>query len=133
MSDAFLEQNCLLPLLHATQVKLGQYKGKFKDLREVADNDARLRALDIALRIKGKYAPPAVEQAHKHTVKVLVLDCPRPKRDPPPPTVIEIARPVPSQNVLPQPESSASQQPTNVLPPQNVLPRNGNGSNAGKV
>src|ERR1051326_6241818 len=51
-SDAYLVQNCLGPLLHATQVKLGQYKGKFKDSVEVADNDARLRALDIALRIK---------------------------------------------------------------------------------
>jgi hypothetical protein len=132
-SDAHLVQNCLGPLLHATQIKLGQHKGKFRDAVEVADNDARLRALDIALRIKGKYEPPATEQHNKHTVKVLVLDCPRPKRDPPPPTVIEIARPAPPQNVLPQPGSSAWQQPTNALPPQNVSPRNGNGSNGGKV
>jgi hypothetical protein len=59
ISDAYLVQNCLRPLLHATQVKLGHYKGKFKDSVEVADNDARLRALDIALRIKRKYAPLA--------------------------------------------------------------------------
>jgi hypothetical protein len=130
VSDAYVVQNCLRPLLHATQVKLGQYKGKFKDSVEVADNDARLRALDIALRIKGKYAPPAVEQPDKHTVKVLVLDCPRPKRDHPPPTVIEIANREPSpnvlpakpQNVLPQSSQPASQAASNVLPSPNVLP-----------
>jgi hypothetical protein len=91
MTDGFLAENCLPPLLHATQTKLAQYKGKFKDRTQVEDNDARLRALDIALRVKGKYALPAVEQAHKNTVKVIVLDCPRPKRDIPPPTVIEVA------------------------------------------
>jgi hypothetical protein len=53
------------PLLHATQIKLGQHKGKFRDAMEEADNDARLRALDIALQIKGKYAPPATEQHNK--------------------------------------------------------------------
>jgi hypothetical protein len=45
-SDAYLMQNCLRPLLHATRTKHFQYKGKVKDVREVADNDARLRALD---------------------------------------------------------------------------------------
>jgi len=92
-SDAYLVQNCLRPLLHETRTKHFQYKGKVKDVREVADNDVRLRALDIALRIKGKYAPLAVEQAPKHAVKVIVLDIPRPKRDIPPPTMIEIAKP----------------------------------------
>jgi hypothetical protein len=133
MSDAFLAQNCLLPLLHATQVKLGQYKGKFRDSVEVADNDARLRALDIALRIKGKYAPLAVEQPHKHTVKVLVLDCPRPKRDHPPPTMIEIAHREPAHEVLPAKPQNVLPGSLTVLPSPNVLPRNGNGSNGGKV
>jgi hypothetical protein len=55
--------------------------------------EIRRDALDIALRIKEKYAPPAVEQAHKDTVQVIVLDIPRPKRDIPPPTMIEIAKP----------------------------------------
>ena len=62
MTDGFLAENCLRPLLHATQTKLGQYKGKFRDRVRVEDNDVRLRALDIALRIKGKYAPPPAEQ-----------------------------------------------------------------------
>jgi len=92
LTDANLVENCLSPLLNATQVKHFQHKGKVRDEREVADNDIRLRALDIALRIKGKYAPIAVEQAHKNTVKFIVLDIPRPKRDVPPPTVIEVAQ-----------------------------------------
>jgi hypothetical protein len=91
MTDSFLAQNCLRPLLDATQTKLAQHEGKFTDAREVADNDARIRTLDMVWRLKGKYAPLAVEQAHKHAVKVIILDAPRPKRDHPPPTVIEIA------------------------------------------
>jgi hypothetical protein len=132
MTDSFLAQNCLKPLLRATTTKFFQYEGQVTDSRKVADNDARLRALDIALRIKGKYAPLAVEQAHKHAVKVIILDAPRPKRDHPPPTTIEIARP---QNALPQSSQPASQAASNVLPSPNVLPhnRNENGSNAGKV
>jgi len=133
LSDAYLVQNCLHPLLHATRTKHFQNKGKVKDSREEPALEIRRDALDIALRIKGKYAPPAVEQAHKDTVQVIVLDCPRPKRDIPPPTMIEIARTSPSQNVLPERVSSPSQQATNVLPQQNVLPRNGSGSNGGKV
>jgi len=56
--------------------------------------------------------PPAVEQAHKHTVQVLVLDVPRPKRDIPPPTLIEIAKPE--------------------LPPTNDNGHDGNGSMGAK-
>jgi len=111
MDDSFLAQNCLRPLLEATQTKLGQYKGKFKDRVQVEDNDARLRALDMIWRLKGKYAPLAIEQARKDTVEVIILDCPRPKRDVPPPTVIELAK----------------------LPPTNGNGRNGNGSSRGEI
>jgi hypothetical protein len=99
--------------LHATRTKHFQYKGKVKDQREEAALEMRRDALDIVARIEGKYASPAVEQAHKHTVQVLVLDVPRPKRDIPPPTMIEIAKPE--------------------LPPTNGNGHNGNGSNEGKV
>jgi hypothetical protein len=92
MTDAFLAENCLRPLLRATKTQFFQYEGEVTASRNVADNDARIRALDIALRIKGKYAPIAVEQSNKHTVQVLVLDVPRPKRDVPAPTTIEIAK-----------------------------------------
>jgi hypothetical protein len=115
LTDAHLVQNCLLPLLHATRTKHFQHKGKVRDVRKVADNDVRLRALEIALRIKGKYAPLAVEQPHKQAVEVIILDVPRPKRDIPPPTVIEIAKPAAA------------------LPGTNGNGHIGNGSSAGKV
>jgi hypothetical protein len=127
LTDRHLVEKCIKPLLHAKSVRFFQADGEILESRLFADHDTRIRALDIALRIKGKYTPLAVEQARKDTVEVIILDAPRPKRDIPPPTRIEIARTAPSQNVLPQPRSSASQQPTN------VLPHNGNGSNGGKV
>jgi hypothetical protein len=132
ITDAYLVQNCLGPLLHATQTKHFQHKGKIKDTAEVADTDARIRALDIALRVKGKYAPIATETPHKNTVKVLILDCPRPKRDIPAPTVIELAQRGVGSNVLPQPDGKRREAPINVLPASNVLPRNGNGSDGGR-
>jgi len=92
-TDAHLVTNCLGPLLQANRTKYFHHKGRVKDKRTEAALEIRRDALDIALRIKGKYAPPAVEQAHKHAVQVLILDVPRPKRDIPPPTIIEIARP----------------------------------------
>jgi len=101
--------------LHATRTKHFQHKGKVKDQREEAALEIRRDALDIALRIKGKYAPPAVEQAHKHTVQVIVVDMPRPKRDHPTPTMIELAKPAAA------------------LPGTNGNGHNGNGSNGGKV
>jgi len=115
LSDAYLVQNCLHPLLHATRTKHFQHKGKVKDSRREPALEIRRDALDIALRIKGKYAPAAVEQAHKDTVEVIVLDIPRPKRDPPPPTVIEIAKPAAA------------------LPDTNGNRHNGNGSSGGEI
>jgi len=136
LTDAHLVTNCLAPLLQATRTRYFSHKGKVKDVRVEWDNDARLKALDIALRIKGKYAPPPVEQSRKHTVDVIIMDIPRPKRDHPPPTVIEIAHREPGQNVFPEkpqnvlPESSqpASQAASNVLPSPTVLPHKGDGN-----
>jgi hypothetical protein len=125
LTDAYLVTNCLAPLLQADRTRYFHHKGKVKDIWVAADNNARLKALDMALRIKGKYAPPPVEQARKRTVDVIIMDIPRPKRDHPPPTVIELAR---SAYVLPQPGASATGQPTNVLPSPNVLPNKGNGN-----
>ena len=104
--------NCLGPLSQANRTRYFHYKGRLKNQPTEAALEIRRDALDIALRIKGQYAPPAVEQAHKHTVQVLVLDVPRPKRDIPPPTMIEIAKPE--------------------LPPTNGNEHNGNGSSGAK-
>jgi hypothetical protein len=102
-ADALIEKY-LVPLLNATRHRCYTHKGKVKTVVEEEALEIRRDALHMALRIRGDYAPPPVEQAHKHTVQVLVLDSSlRPKRDFPPPTMIEIA------------------------------PNNGNGTNGGKV
>ena len=124
LTDRALIENYLLPLLQADRTRYFHHKGRVKDKRTEAALEIRRDALDIALRIKGKYAPPAVEQANKHTVQVLVLDVPRPKRENPPPTMIELAKPV---NVLPQAAQAAAGQAPN------VLPRDGTGWNESKV
>jgi hypothetical protein len=78
-------------MLQATRTKWFHYKGKVKYRREEINWEICRDALDMALRIRADYAPP-VEQAHKHTVQVLVLDASlRPKRDILPPTTIEVA------------------------------------------
>ena len=59
LTDAYLVTNCLAPLLQADRTRYFHHKGKVKDIWVEADNNARLKALDMALRIKGKYAPPA--------------------------------------------------------------------------
>jgi hypothetical protein len=59
--DALIE-NELIPLLHATQIKVFQHHGKVKSAVEVADNVTRKDALDMAFRLQGAYAPLQVEQ-----------------------------------------------------------------------
>jgi hypothetical protein len=91
-TDSLIE-NELIPLLHATQIKVFQHHGKVKSAVEVADNVTRKDALDMAFRLHGAYAPLQVEQQHKQTVSCIVLDVPRPKRDIPPPTMVRLAEP----------------------------------------
>jgi hypothetical protein len=92
LTDAALIEKSVLPLLNAARTKYFHHKGQVKDTRQEPALEIRRDELDMALRIKGKYAPLAVEQPHKHTVQVLLLDASlRPKRDFPPPTTIEIA------------------------------------------
>jgi hypothetical protein len=102
-AGALIEKYLVL-LLNATRHRCYTHKGKVKTVVEEEALEIRRDALDMALRIRGAYAPPAVEPAHKHTVQVIVLDASlRPKRDIPPPTMIE------------------------------VMPNNGNGSKGSKV
>ena len=64
------------------------------DAVQMADNRARVDALDMAFRLLGMYAPTQVQQENKQPVKVIVLDVPRPKRPIPPPTMVTLAKPV---------------------------------------
>jgi hypothetical protein len=128
LTDVHLVEKCIKPLLQAKSVRFFQADGQILESRPFADHDTRLRALDVALRIKGKYAPLAVEQAHKHAVKVIILDAPRPKRDHPPPTMIEIAHRELAQDVLPDKLQNVLPGASNVLPSPNVLPHKGDGN-----
>jgi hypothetical protein len=51
-TDSLIE-NELIPLLHATQIKVFQHHGKVKSAVEVADNVTRKDALDMAFRLHG--------------------------------------------------------------------------------
>jgi terminase small subunit-like protein len=80
LTERALIEKHLVPLLSATTTKYFQHHGRVNQKRQVADNDARLRALDVALRLRGSYAPKGSEAAEGVGVKVLVLDIPRPER-----------------------------------------------------
>jgi hypothetical protein len=53
----------LLSLLEATQTKFFSFKGEVYDERTFVDNSTQLKALDMAYKLKGRYA------ATKHEVK----------------------------------------------------------------
>jgi len=64
----------------AKATKHFQYRGKVTDKRTVSDNDARLRALETALKLRGSYSSGSQEDAALTGVKVIVVDIPRPQR-----------------------------------------------------
>jgi hypothetical protein len=79
LTDAALIEKYLKPLLIAKETKFFQHKGRVVSKRNVPALGTRTQALDLAFKLKGSYAPPAVEQTNK-TVSVIVLDVPRPPR-----------------------------------------------------
>ena len=98
LSDFELIENSLKPMLNAISRKKFQHNGKILYAEPEENWSARAVALDMAWRLKGSYAPLAVEQAHKHKVEVLVLNVPRPPRDEPIPMEIEIANKTKGEN-----------------------------------
>jgi hypothetical protein len=68
----------LKPLLSARTVKFFQHKGKVTDKRIVPDNDARLRGLDMAFKLRGDYAPTDPKREEPTGVQVILVDIPRP-------------------------------------------------------
>src|SRR5947199_97521 len=48
LTDRHLIEKHLVPLLSATTTKFFQHEGRVRQSRRIADNDARLKALDIA-------------------------------------------------------------------------------------
>ncbi len=71
----------LVPLLHATKVKLAQHKGQITDFVELDDGTTRLKATDLVFRLLDAYPPKDPVLAAKSTVDVIIADMPRPKYD----------------------------------------------------
>jgi hypothetical protein len=81
LTDAALIEKHLKPLLRAQKTIFFQHQGKVTDKRVVAAHEIRSRALDMAFRIRGSYAPPKEpEIANKIGVKVVLVGAPRPGR-----------------------------------------------------
>ena len=79
LSDSSLIETYLKPLLKATRTKHFAHNGKIKSTRRYKDNDTRLGALDMALRLKGSYAAVKTQNENR-SVSVIVVDVPRPKK-----------------------------------------------------
>jgi hypothetical protein len=56
LSDNVLDAK-LMSLLEATQTKFFAHNGEVKDERTVVDSKTQLKALDMAYKLKGRYAP----------------------------------------------------------------------------
>ncbi len=91
----------LLPLLEAEETIFTQFKGKFKDQRQVAALTVRLNALREAFRLHGSYAPRDPKEAEQFGIKVVVVDIPRPPRN-----AIDVTPPVTGGNGEPPSDSN---------------------------
>ena len=80
LTDQALIEKHLKRLLRANETRLFQHKGKITDSRRVPANAIRLKALDMAFRLRGSYAKRAEDTPEKRTVQVLVVDVPRPQK-----------------------------------------------------
>ena len=78
LGDVALIEKHLKPQLNAQMVKFFQHEGKVTDKRIVPDNDARLKALDMAFNLGGAYAPTDQKLAEPTGVQVILVDIPRP-------------------------------------------------------
>jgi hypothetical protein len=66
----------LVPLLHATEVKLAQHEGQFTDYVELDALGIRLGATRMAFELLGAFPPEDPVLAAKSTVEVIVVDMP---------------------------------------------------------
>jgi hypothetical protein len=80
LTDKALIQNHLVPLLNAKETKFFQHNGKVGDSREVIAWGPRTSGLDIAFKLKGRYAERGAETSTNIGVQVIVVDIPRPNR-----------------------------------------------------
>jgi hypothetical protein len=80
LSDVALIEKHLKPLLSARTTKFFQHRGKVTGKRLVSDNDARLKALEMAFKLRGSFVQPDPKLAEPTGVKYVILDMPRPQR-----------------------------------------------------
>jgi len=80
LSDVALIEKHLKPLLSAQTTKFFQRRGKVTGKRVVADNEARLKALDMAFKLRGSFSQTDPRLAEPEGVKVIIMDMPRPPR-----------------------------------------------------
>jgi hypothetical protein len=78
LGDTALIDKYLKSLLNAQRVMFFHHKGKVTDKRIVADNDARLKALDMTFKSRGAYAPTDPKLEQPVGVQVILVDIPRP-------------------------------------------------------
>jgi hypothetical protein len=78
LGDVTLIEKHLKPLLSADMVKFFQHKGKVTAKRIVPDNDARLKALDVAFKLSAAYPPTDPKLTEPTGVQVILVDIPRP-------------------------------------------------------
>src|ERR1700733_369090 len=82
LTDEALIEKYLKPLLEAKEVQVCQSKGKVTGTRRVPANAIRLKALDLAFRLKGSYTAPSNEKSDEKGIEVIVVDLPRPQNRP---------------------------------------------------
>ncbi len=80
LSDIALIEKHLKPLLSARTTKFFQHRGKVTGKRLVTDNEARLKALDMAFKLRGSFAQEIPKLADATGVNVIIMDAPRPDR-----------------------------------------------------
>jgi len=75
LSDVALIEKHLKPLLSARTTKFFQDRGKVTGKRLVSDNDARLKALDMAFKLRGSFVQPDPKLAEPTGVKYVIWIC----------------------------------------------------------
>jgi hypothetical protein len=81
LTDELLIEKHLKPLLRATETKFFQAEGRVTDTRRVPSLRTRVKALDMAFRLKGSFPAQSENKPEENYVRVIVLNSPRPPLD----------------------------------------------------
>jgi hypothetical protein len=80
LTERVLIEKHLVPPLSATIAKFFQHEERMKQKGEIADNDARPKALAMAFKLRGSYSGADPKLAEPACTSVIVIDVPRPHR-----------------------------------------------------